>query len=121
MRSTSLVEEIQDLNLAYLLLARRLLAEDRSTALLRLKITEEQADMLEDMNVRQLTQISRANQLICHLGLSSVEQLRQIVDNPREHGLSHLHSSLLMACTDANSQAEWVVNTGSLQSESLEE
>ncbi len=104
MSSTTLVDEIQDMNLAYLLLARRLLAEDRATALLRLKITEEQADMLENLNVRQLTRISRANQLVCHLSLGSVEQLRQIVDNPREHGLSHLHSSLLMAST--NMQAE---------------
>lgn len=104
MSSTTLVDEIQDMNLAYLLLARRLLADDRATALLRLKITEEQADMLLSLNSRQLTRVSRTNQLLCHLSLGSVKQLRQIVENPREQGLAHLHSSLLMA--GARVQAE---------------
>ncbi|ALM54275.1 flagellar transcriptional regulator FlhD [Halomonas huangheensis] len=104
MSSTTLVDEIQDMNLAYLLLARRLLADDRATALLRLKITEEQADMLLSLNSRQLTRVSRTNQLLCHLSLGSVKQLRQIVDNPREQGLSHLHSSLLMAGTQLQAE-----------------
>lgn len=101
MSNQSLIDEIQELNLAYLLLAQRLLAEDRTTARLRLNISEEQAELLESFNARQLTRLSRTNQLLCQLGIGSTEQLRQVVDNPREQGLAHLHSSLLMACSGA--------------------
>ncbi|QEM83797.1 flagellar transcriptional regulator FlhD [Halomonas binhaiensis] len=101
MSSTTLINEIQELNLAYLLLAQRLLAEDRDTAMLRLNIDPQQASLLANLNARQLTRLSRTTQLLCHLGVGSAEQLRQITDNPREQGLSHIHSSLLMATPSA--------------------
>jgi len=105
MSSTTLVDEIQELNLAYLLLSQRLLAEDRASAMLRLKIDDEQAEVLANLNARQLTRLSRTNQLICHLGIGNAQQLHQITDNPREQGLAHLHSSLLMATSRAPTDA----------------
>ncbi|MFP4137025.1 MAG: flagellar transcriptional regulator FlhD [Halomonas sp.] len=97
MPSTSLNEEIQELNLAYLLLAQRLLGADRDEAMFRLKIDDDTAELLEGLNARQLTRLSRTNQLLCHFGHPGAEQLRQVVDNPREQGLTSLHASLLMA------------------------
>lgn len=99
MTANSLCEEIQELNLAYLLLAQRLLGVDRDEAMFRLKISDETADLIDGLNARQLTRLSRTNQLLCHFGLDSSEQLRQITENPREQGLASLHASLLMAAS----------------------
>ncbi|SDN88232.1 flagellar transcriptional activator FlhD [Halomonas shengliensis] len=99
MHCTSLSEEIQELNLAYLLLAQRLIGADREEAMFRLKIDDATADLLEGLNARQLTRLSRTNQLLCHFGHAGAEQLRQVTDNPREQGLASLHASLLMAST----------------------
>lgn len=97
MENRSLQEEIQDLNLAYLLLAQRMLGVDRDEGMFRLKIDAETADLLEQLNARQLTRLARTNQLLCHLGLNSARQIRQLTEDPREQGLTSLHAALLMA------------------------
>lgn len=97
MSQTNFLDEIQELNLAYLLLAQRLLGEDREAAMFRLKITGEMADLLASLSARQLTQLSRTNQLLCRFSHASAERLHQVTHNPRDQGLAGLHASLLLA------------------------
>nr|WP_298055053.1 flagellar transcriptional regulator FlhD [uncultured Halomonas sp.] len=98
MSQTNFLDEIQEINLAYLLLAQRLLDEDREAAMFRLKIGSDVADLLVSLNARQLTKLSRTNQLLCRFSQTSAERLRLLTDNPRDQGLSGLHTSLLLAC-----------------------
>lgn len=98
MSQTSFLDEIQEINLAYLLLAQRLLSEDREAAMFRLKIDSELADLLISLNAWQLTKLARTNQLICRFSQASGQRLRHIMENPRDQGLSGLHASLLSAC-----------------------
>jgi flagellar transcriptional activator FlhD len=103
MSQTSFLDEIQEINLAYLLLAQRLLGEDREVGMFRLKIDAEMADLLMALNARQLTQLARTNQLLCRLTSVSAAQLRQVTHNPRDQGLAGLHTSLLLAGEAAES------------------
>ncbi|MBB3182890.1 flagellar transcriptional activator FlhD [Halomonas fontilapidosi] len=105
METNNLVSEIHEMNLAYLLLAQRLINEDRASARFRLKIDDEMADLIQELNARQLTRLSRVNQLLCHFGHDSAEHLRQLTHNPREQGLGPLHAALLMASRPAVSPA----------------
>ncbi|MDI5922831.1 flagellar transcriptional regulator FlhD [Halomonas sp. LR5S13] len=105
MPTNNFVDEIHELNLAYLLLAQRLINEDRGSAKFRLKINDEMADLIQELNARQLTRLSRVNQLLCHFGHDSAEHLRQLTHNPREQGLAQFHASLLMASRPAVSSA----------------
>lgn len=98
MNQTNYLDEIQELNLAYLLLAQRLLDEDRETAMFRLKIDNDVADLIVSLNARQLTKLARTNQLLCRFSQASAERLCQLTANPRDQGLSGLHASLLLAC-----------------------
>lgn len=82
--------------MSYLLLAQRLLVEDRATARLRLKINEEMAALLLSLNPRQLNRLSRVNQLLFSLTFD-VEQLKKLVQDEREPGLSQTHASILLA------------------------
>src|SRR5690554_7903014 len=100
MKNHTFLDEIQELNLAYLLLAQRLLGSDRATAMFRLKIDDETADLLLSLSAAQLTRLARTQQLLCHFGFESAEQLRRVVNNPRDNGLSQFHASLLMAGRD---------------------
>ncbi|MGM0824420.1 MAG: flagellar transcriptional regulator FlhD [Pseudomonadota bacterium] len=97
MSQTSFLDEIQEINLAYLLLAQRLLSEDREAAMFRLKIDGELADMIVSLNARQLTKLARTNQLICRFGQTGAERLHQVINNPRDQGLASLHASMLLA------------------------
>ncbi|WP_010628893.1 flagellar transcriptional regulator FlhD [Halomonas sp. KM-1] len=108
MKNTNHLDEIQELNLAYLLLAQRLLNDDRAAAMFRLKIDGETADLLSSLGVIQLTRLARTNQLLCHFGFEGAEQLRQVIDNPRDNGLSQFHASLLMAGRGATSMSRGV-------------
>lgn len=103
MEHNELMDELEELNLSYLLLARRMLHDDRVSALFRLKIDDEMADLLESLSSRQLARLARTNQLLCHFGHEGAECLRQVVDNPRDQGLGSLHASLLMASRPAAS------------------
>ncbi|TDO16760.1 MULTISPECIES: flagellar transcriptional regulator FlhD [Halomonas] len=101
MHTYNLIDEIHELNLAYLLLAQRLINDDRASALFRLKIDDEMADLILELSARQLARLSRINQLLCHFGHDSADQLRQLTQNPREQGLDQFHASLLMASRPA--------------------
>jgi flagellar transcriptional activator FlhD len=90
-------EEIQELNLTYLLLAQRLIREDRQSALLRLKIDAGIADILDSLSAKQLAQLANTNQLICRPCFDNAEQLTVLVNNERQRGLSETHAALLLA------------------------
>ncbi len=105
MTDTSLIDEIEDLNLSYLLLAQRLLQRDRPSAMFRLKIDHDMAELLLSLSARQLTQLARSNQLLCRFGYDDAAQLRAVTHHPREQHLSGFHSSLLMA-SQASAGAE---------------
>ncbi|WP_110656234.1 flagellar transcriptional regulator FlhD [Salinicola halimionae] len=97
MAPNSLLDDIQDLNLSYLLLVQRLLNEDRESAMFRLDMNADLADTIIRLSIKQLTQLSRANQLLCNLRFTDAEQLNLLIHNPRAQGLEQTHASLLMA------------------------
>ena len=47
MEATQILEEIRDINLSYMLLAQQLLREDKISAMYRLGINEDVANILE--------------------------------------------------------------------------
>jgi flagellar transcriptional activator FlhD len=51
MEPDPLLEDIQEINLSYLLLMQRLISTDRETAVFRLKIDEEMADLLGSLSI----------------------------------------------------------------------
>ena len=97
MDEESLIDEIQDLNLTYLLLAQRMLQSDRASGMFRLKINEAMAELLLSLTARELAKLSRTNQLLCRFGYEDAEQLRSVTHQQREYDLTGFHSSLLMA------------------------
>ncbi|WP_110648273.1 flagellar transcriptional regulator FlhD [Salinicola peritrichatus] len=97
MQPSSLLDDIQDLNLSYLLLVQRLLNNDRESAMFRLNLDAEMADTIAELSIKQLTQLSRTNQLLCHLRFSDANQLKLLIHNPRAQSLSQTHAALLMA------------------------
>jgi len=97
MHSNSLLDDIQDLNLSYLLLVQRLLNEDRESAMFRLDLNAGLADVIAGLSIKQLTQLSRTNQLLCNLRFTDADKLNLLIHNPRAQGLEQTHASLLMA------------------------
>jgi flagellar transcriptional activator FlhD len=97
MTETSLIDEIEELNLTFLLLAQRMLQHDRASAMFRLKIDDAMAELLQSLSAAQLAKLARTNQLLCRFAYDDAEQLRTVTHPVREHDLSGFHSSVLMA------------------------
>lgn len=101
MQMDSVLDDIQDLNLSYLLLVQRLLSEDRATAMFRLKMDDAMADLILSLSGKQLGRLARTNQLLCRLNFDDATQLEQLTSNPRDQGLGSSHAALLMSAIGA--------------------
>lgn len=97
MANTDLLDEIRDMNLAYLMLAQRLLKEDRATAQFRLKLDDDMADAIGLLSARQLGQLARTNQFLFQFKLASAGQLGQVFGKKLDPAMVQTHASLLMA------------------------
>jgi len=60
-----LLDEVREVNLAYLVLAQHMIRADKAQALYRLGISEEIAEVIDQLSPAQLLRIASANQLIC--------------------------------------------------------
>ena len=60
-----LLDELREVNLAYLMLAQHMIRADKVQALYRLGVSEEVAAVIDQLTPAQLMRIAGANQLIC--------------------------------------------------------
>lgn len=97
MNIEDLLDEIQDVNLTYLMLAQRLLKEDYATARFRLKLDDAMADVLTSLSTKQLGQLARTNQFLFRLCFENAAQITRVLDKKRTPGLAQTHAALLMA------------------------
>jgi len=63
MDNAQLLDEIRETNLTYLLLAQRMIKDDKAAALFRLGITKEAAELIETLSPAQLLKIAAGNML----------------------------------------------------------
>jgi flagellar transcriptional activator FlhD len=94
---TESLAQICELNLAYLLLARRLLDEDRVAAMVRLNLSEPVAHILSTMTPAQTRRIAMSSELIWQLRLDNRIVLEALADETRCASISHLHATIVLA------------------------
>lgn len=99
METTKTLEEFQELNLAYLLLIQKMLAEDKESAMFRLKLDGEMADLLASLSVREITWLATQGQFVLRPCADNAEQLAHILRSKRETGLTQTHLAMLMAAS----------------------
>lgn len=90
-------KEIADLNLTYMLLAQKLLRQDRAAAMLRLGISGEMADMLTGMSLAELVKLATSNFVLCAFRLDELPGVRSMIHPGRESALQQAHLSILLA------------------------
>lgn len=94
-------QELQELNLTYLLLAQRLLMQDKEAAMLQLQLSEEIADLVLSLPSLQLARLAKINQCLFSLRIRDAKQLEQLVHNERNRGMTQTHAALLLASASA--------------------
>jgi flagellar transcriptional activator FlhD len=94
---SEMLSEIQQVNLSYLLLAQRLLREDRLTGMFRMGISEQLADVLGDLTMAQTVRLAASNQVLCRFRFDDHAVLSSLADKDKPATAAQAHSALLMA------------------------
>ncbi len=90
-------KEIADLNLTYMLLAQKLLREDKAAAMLRLGISAGMADLLVGMSLPEVIRIAASNFVLCAFRLDELPSLRTVMQGAGQSSLQQAHISILLA------------------------
>jgi len=97
MKSSRVLDEIRETNLSYLLLAQQLIREDRAEALIRLGISEEVADLVDQLSTSQVMRIASSNMLMCRFRFDDQIVWNLLTSHTKDRSAQGMHASILMA------------------------
>jgi flagellar transcriptional activator FlhD len=97
MNTTLLHAEIKEANLSYMLLARQMIQDDQATAIFRLGISEELAELIASLSPAQLLKMAASNILLCGFRFDEKLLLNMITDYNKDRMMSQAHTAILMA------------------------
>lgn len=91
--------EIRDLNLAYLVLAQRVLRYDLAVGMYRLGVDEDCALLLRDFSFAQITKLAQSNVLLCRFRLDDYQVLSALNHSGIKGELLSVHASHILTNT----------------------
>jgi flagellar transcriptional activator FlhD len=94
---TANTNEIGDLNLAYLLLAQRLVREDVATAMFRLGLSRELADLLGNLSLSQIVKLAASSLLLCRFRFDDHPVLSSVLNEGKTMALQQAHAAILLS------------------------
>jgi flagellar transcriptional activator FlhD len=97
MRSAELQNEVKELNLAYLMLAQRMLREDKEAAMFRLGVGEDVADILARLTPGQVLKMAGSSMLLARFRFDDRLLVDLLSSHQRDTGMAHLHAAILAA------------------------
>ncbi|HTP97210.1 MAG TPA: flagellar transcriptional regulator FlhD [Burkholderiales bacterium] len=97
MISNELLDEIREANLSYLLLAQRMIKEDKPAAMFRLGVTQDVADLLERLNAGQIMKMAASNMLLCRFRFDNRLLADMLVSYSKDRMMASAHAAVLMA------------------------
>jgi len=97
MKSTDTYNDIKEVNLAYLMLAQNMVRSDRETAIFRLGVSEEIADILDRLTPGQVLKMAASDMLLCNFRFDDTLLLNLLSNHERDRGVGHVHAAILAA------------------------
>ncbi|MFY9317759.1 MAG: flagellar transcriptional regulator FlhD [Burkholderiales bacterium] len=97
MKTERMLDEIREANLTYLMLAQRLIQEDRAQALYRLGLSEEVADLIGGLSAGQILKIAASSLLMCAFRYNDDQVWNLLTGHSRDQGAAGMHAAILMA------------------------
>ena len=104
--SNDQLQSIHNLNLTYLLLAQRLIREDKFAAGFRLGLDSSVLDTLSDLSLPQLIKMASTNQLICRLRVDDKAVIDCLTKASRIDALQQIHTGIILSTELLNSISE---------------
>ena len=95
MKQDQMLDEIREANLSYLLLAQRMLREDRAQAMFRLGIGEQVAGIVANLSMAQVIKIASTNMLMCSFRFGEDMVWGLLTSYSKDAEISRMHAALL--------------------------
>jgi len=105
MKASRVLDEIRETNLSYLLLAQQLIREDRAEALIRLGISEEVADLVDQLSTSQILKVASSNMLMCRFRFDDEIVWNLLTSHSKDRVGSGMHAAIIMAGQPAEAVA----------------
>jgi flagellar transcriptional activator FlhD len=105
MNDAEMMSEIRDANLNYLMLAQQMIRADKATAIFRLGVSKDIADLLEGLSNLQLLKLSSSNMMLARFRFDDSAILGMLTNYTKNSTQAQLHKAVLMAGQSAESIA----------------
>lgn len=89
--------EIKEANLSYMMLAQQMIRDDKPSAIFRLGVSEELADLINGLSPAQLMKMAASNMLLCRFRFDERLLLNMITDYNKDRMMSQAHATILMS------------------------
>jgi len=100
------LQSIHNVNLSYLLLAQRLIRDDKFLASFRLGLSDSTMETLKDLSLPQLIKLSSTGQLICRLRLDNEDVIDCLTKDSRIDALQRIHTGIILSTELLDSLSE---------------
>jgi len=97
MNTDTMLDEIRDANLTYLMLAQALIRTDRVQALFRLGLSEEVADLVASLSAAQILKIAASNMVMCRFRFDDKVVWNLLASHGAKRAVSGVHATILMS------------------------
>ncbi|AVF34888.1 MULTISPECIES: flagellar transcriptional regulator FlhD [Rahnella] len=94
---SELLKHIYDINLSYLLLAQRLINDEKASAMFRLGIDDVMADTLGRLTLPQMVKLAETNQLLCQFRFDDSNTIERLTQESRVDDLQQIHTGILLS------------------------
>jgi len=96
-KTEQLLDEIREANMTYLILAQNMIRLDKPQAMYRLGVTEEVADVLEQLSTGQLLKIASSNMLVCSFRFDDKVVWNLLTSHSKDRSVAGVHAAILMS------------------------
>lgn len=97
MKLDEMMEEMRDVNINYLMLAQNMIQHDKTTAIYRLGISQDVADLIEALTPAQILKLAASGMLVSRFRFDDGVVLSMLTSYTKDRVLAQSHAAILMA------------------------
>ncbi|WP_338848633.1 flagellar transcriptional regulator FlhD [Massilia sp. W12] len=97
MTANDMMAEIRDANLSYLMLAQQMIRADKASAIFRLGISKDIAELIEGMSNAQILKLAGSNMMLARFRFDDSAILMMLTNYNKDRTLAQSHAAILMA------------------------
>lgn len=96
-RNSETLESIREINLSYIMLAQRMLREDKAIGMFRLGLSAQLADLLAGLSLAQCVKLASSDHLLCQFRFNDHAMLTALTQTAKNADVAATHTAILLA------------------------